>query len=207
MKEKKGHVTARNVLFSTCNGTCTVPGTRYCTVQYCTGTRTVQCTVKRHCGEPGHTRGTRAHTGIPVKRHRGEPGHTCTGHTGPRDTRAHAGKRITRTNLTTIHPNPTTQTRTKTATDSTAPAQEQPQARSRPLPAADSEEAAPGEPDPASCLHPLTLYGIGVGSPKFCIHNVNEKRGAADCRRAPCSFIVQFAVKGACRRLRAARIW
>ena len=45
-----------------------------------------------------------------------------------------------------------------------------------------------------------------MGSPKFCIHNVNEKRGAADCRRAPCSFIVQFAVKGACRRLRAARM-
>ena len=31
---------------------------------------------------------------------------THTGHT--RDTRAHAGKRITRTNLTTIHPNPKT---------------------------------------------------------------------------------------------------
>ena len=81
----------------------------------------------------------------PVKRHRGEPGHTRD----TRDTRAHAGIRITRTNLTTIHPNPKTQTRTKTATDSTEP-QEQPQARSRPLPAADSEEAAPGEPDPAS---------------------------------------------------------
>ena len=48
--------------------------------------------------------------------HRGEPGHTRD----TRDTRAHAGTRITRTNLTTIHPNPTTQTRTKTATDSTA---------------------------------------------------------------------------------------
>ena len=52
----------------------------------------------------------------PVKRHRGEPGHTRD----TRDTRAHAGIRITRTNLTTIHPNPKTQTRTKTATDSTA---------------------------------------------------------------------------------------
>ena len=53
-----------------------------------------------------------------VKRHRGEPGHTRD----TRDTRAHAGTRITRTNLTTIHPNPTTHTctRTKTATDSTA---------------------------------------------------------------------------------------
>ena len=39
---------------------------------------------------------------VPVKRHRGEPGHTRD----TRDTRAHAGTRITRTNLTTIHPNP-----------------------------------------------------------------------------------------------------
>ena len=39
----------------------------------------------------------------PVKRHRGEPGHTRD----TRDTRAHAGTRITRTNLTTIHSNPT----------------------------------------------------------------------------------------------------
>ena len=38
---------------------------------------------------------------------------THTGHTG--HTGARAGTRITRTNLTTIHPNPTTQTRTKTA--------------------------------------------------------------------------------------------
>jgi hypothetical protein len=56
---------------------------------------------------------------VPVKRHRGEPGHTRDTR-DTRDTRAHAGKRITRTNLTTIHPNPKTQTRTKTATDSTA---------------------------------------------------------------------------------------
>ena len=35
------------------------------------------------------------------KRHRGEPGHTRD----TRDTRAHAGTRITRTNLTTIHSN------------------------------------------------------------------------------------------------------
>ena len=40
--------------------------------------------------------------GFPVKRHRGEPGHTRD----TRDTRAHAGTRITRTNLTTIHPTP-----------------------------------------------------------------------------------------------------
>ena len=36
---------------------------------------------------------------LPVKRHRGEPGHTRD----TRDTRAHADTRITRTNLTTIH--------------------------------------------------------------------------------------------------------
>ena len=42
---------------------------------------------------------------------------THTGHTG--HTGARAGTRITRTNLTTIHPNPTTHTRTKTATDTT----------------------------------------------------------------------------------------
>ena len=58
------------------------------------------CTGKKTPGEPGHTRDTRD-TRAQVKRHRGEPGIT-------RDTRAHAGKRITRTNLTTIHPNPTT---------------------------------------------------------------------------------------------------
>ena len=49
------------------------------------------------------------------------------------------------------HPNPTTHPHdhatAETAADSTAAA---PQARSRPLPAADSEEAAPSEPDPAS---------------------------------------------------------
>ena len=38
---------------------------------------------------------------VPVKRHRREPGHTRD----TRDTRAHAGTRITRTNLTTIHSN------------------------------------------------------------------------------------------------------
>ena len=71
---------------------------------------------------------------LPVKRHRGEPGHTRD----TRDTRAHAGTRITRTNLTTIHPNPKTQTRTAARKPRpTQQPQEQPQARSRPLPAAD----------------------------------------------------------------------
>ena len=127
---------------------------------------------------------------------------THTGHTGHTGARGHTDH----TDEPHNHPLKSNDTPARKPRPTQQP-QEQPQARSRPLPAADSEEAAPGEPDPASCLHPLTLYGIGVGSPKFCIHNVNEKRGAADCRRAPCSFIVQFAVKGACRRLRAARIW
>ena len=64
--------------------------------------------------------GTGTHTPSPLPAGKKTPGGagTHTGHTG--HTRAHAGTRITRTNLTTIHPNPTTQTRTKTATDSTA---------------------------------------------------------------------------------------
>jgi hypothetical protein len=41
-------------------------------------------------------------TARPGEKTPGEPGHTRD----TRDTRAHAGKRITRTNLTTIHPNP-----------------------------------------------------------------------------------------------------
>ena len=75
------------------------------------------------------------------------------GHTGHT---AHAGKRITRTNLTTIHPNPKKDTnpahenRDRLKPRPTQQPQEQPQARSRPLPAADSEEAAPGEPDPVT---------------------------------------------------------
>ena len=60
------------------------------------------------------------HPGKTVKRHRGEPGHTRD----TRDTRAHAGTRITQTNLTTIHPNPTTHPHdhatAETAADSTA---------------------------------------------------------------------------------------
>ena len=58
---------------------------------------------------PGKTHNHRSRGDTPwkaqtVKRHRGEPGHTRD----TRDTRAHAGTRITRTNLTTIHSNPTT---------------------------------------------------------------------------------------------------
>ena len=73
---------------------------------------------------------------------------THTGHTS-----AHADTQITETNK---QPNPATthphdQTRQpKPETGKPRPTQqqqEQPQARSRPLPAADSEEAAPSEPD------------------------------------------------------------
>ena len=83
----------------------------------------------------------------PVKRHRGEPGHTG-------DTRAHTGTWITQTNLTTIQ----THQHTRTTRDdrirgrlngrSAQPAAQVP--RSRTLPAADSEEAAPSESDPAA---------------------------------------------------------
>jgi hypothetical protein len=59
----------------------------------------VRYPVKRHRGEPGHTRDTR-NTRYPVKRHRGEPGHTRD----TRDTRTHKGTRTTQTNLTTIQP-------------------------------------------------------------------------------------------------------
>ena len=71
---------------------------------------------------------------------------THTGHT--RDTQAHKGTRITPTNLTTIQTHQHT-TRTSARRPKPRPTQ-QPQARSRPLPAVDSEEAAPSEPDPAS---------------------------------------------------------
>ena len=65
---------------------------------------------------------------LPVKRHRGEPGHTR----GTQDTRAQTGTRITQTNLTTIQ----TQRHTRTTTRRPKPRpgqqpQERPQARSR----------------------------------------------------------------------------
>ena len=71
---------------------------------------------------------------VTVKRHRGEPGHTRD----TQDTRAQTGTRITQTNLTTIQ----TQRHTRTTTRRPKPRpsqqpQERPQARSRPLPAVD----------------------------------------------------------------------
>jgi len=80
---------------------------------------------------------------VPVKRHRGEPGHT-------RDTRTHKGTRTTQTNLTTIQTHQQHATRTSARRPIKPRPTQEPQARSRPPPAADSEEATPSEPDPAS---------------------------------------------------------
>jgi len=79
---------------------------------------------------------------LPVKRHRGEPGHTRD----TRDTRTHKG---IQTNLTTNQTHQQHTPRTSARRPKPRPTK-QPQARSRPLPAADSEEAAPSKPDPAS---------------------------------------------------------
>ena len=81
----------------------------------------------------------------PVKRHRGEPGHTRDTHGTRGLTRAHGTHRQTpqpsKPNDTPARPRDgRNRGRLKSAG----------QARSRPHPAADSEEAAPGEPDPAS---------------------------------------------------------
>ena len=76
---------------------------------------------------------------------------THTGHTS-----AHADIRRTQTNLLTSQaskPNDTPARPRDSRNPKPRPTQqqpEQPQARSRPLPTADSEEAAPSEPDPAS---------------------------------------------------------
>ena len=81
---------------------------------------------------------------------------THTGHTGHTGARGHTDHTDEPHNHPPKVPNPTTsttQTRTTTRRPKPRPTQqpqEQQQARSRPLPAADSEEAAPSEPDPAS---------------------------------------------------------
>ena len=110
----------------------------------------VQYTGKKTPGGAGTHTGHTGHTGA-----RGHTDHTDEPHNQPpkpkrTQTRTKTA-RITRTNLTTIHPNPTTQTRTKTATDSTA-------ART----AASPESTAPrgrlrrGRPRRTRpCLHPL----------------------------------------------------
>ena len=89
---------------------------------------------------------------VKSKRHRGSRNThgTHTGHTGAHGHTDH-------TDEPHNHPNPTTHppldTRTTTRRPKPQPTQqphEQRQAQSRQLPAADSEEAAPSEPDPAS---------------------------------------------------------
>jgi len=87
--------------------------------------------VKRHLGEPGHTRDARSHTGA----HKG--------------TQITSGRRSSRVRAKTRrqphnHPNPPTHNLHVSVTTSKPRPTQQPQARSRPhLPAADSEEAAP----------------------------------------------------------------
>jgi hypothetical protein len=80
---------------------------------------------------------------VPVKRHRGEPGHT-------RDTRTHRGTRTAQTNLTTIqtHQQHTTRTSARRPTSCgplPRPTQE-PQARSRPPPRPTQKRPPPANP-------------------------------------------------------------
>ena len=96
--------------------------------------------VERHRGEPGHTRDTRD-TG---KKTPGGAG-THTGHTGARGHTDHTDEphnHPPKPKDTNPHEN---RDRLNSRKNSRKPGE-----RSRPLPAADSEEAAPGEPDPAS---------------------------------------------------------
>ena len=102
-------------------------------------------------------------------------------HTGrTQDTRAHKGTRVTPTNLTTIQPSKSTNTqvpstrtsaRRPTLTSARRPTQ-QPRSRSRPLPAVDSEETAPSEPDPAASRSQSTC-------PRACSKAVGEMKARA----------------------------
>ena len=107
--------------------------------------------VKRHRGEPGHTRDTRdtrAHALLPVKRYRGEPGHTRDTHGTHGRTRAHGSHRRT---SQPSKPNDTPARPRDGRNRGRLNSRSRPRGgRSRPLPAADLEEAAPSEPDPAS---------------------------------------------------------
>ena len=97
---------------------------------------------------------------------------THTGHTS-----AHAD--TDHTDEPHNHPNPTTHPHdhatAETAADSTA-ARTAAGARSRPLPAADSEEAAPSEPDPAS-TRSQSAYSTVVSKQTFVFHS-SMGRGA-----------------------------
>jgi hypothetical protein len=85
-------------------------------------------------------------------------------------TGAHMGTRITQTSFTTIQTHQ--HTRTSARRPNPRPTQ-QPQPRSRPLPAADSEEAAPCEPDPAASRPPVVL--------RYMYRTFLERTGGTDC--------------------------
>ena len=97
-------------------------------------------------GEPGHTRDTQAHT----RTHRSQR-RTSQATKPCNDTPARPDASTRQPKPETGKPRPTQQQ------------QEQPQARSRPLPAADSEEAAPSEPDhlppPATGMRVCAKHG------------------------------------------------
>ena len=103
-------------------------------------------------GEPGHTWSQTGHAGtftFTFNRHFGKThNHRSRGDTP----QAHKGTRITPTNLTTIQIHQHTQPARQRDGRSNRGRlnSRRAQARSRPLPAVDSEEAAPSEPDPAS---------------------------------------------------------
>ena len=111
----------------------------------------------KSCGNPGHSEvpsqvkssQVAGNTTVPGtgKKTPGGAG-THTGHTGHTGARGHTGH----TDEPHNHPPKTNDTpaRKPRPTQQPGQPQEQLQARSRPLPAADSEEAAPSEPDPAS---------------------------------------------------------
>jgi len=105
-----------------------------------------------HTDEPhNHPSKPTTHNPLPVKRHRRsrDTHGTHTGHAGAQrhtdhTDEPHKSQPSKPTNNTQVPARRTSARRPKPW-----PTQ-QPQARSRPLPAADSEEAAPSEPDPAS---------------------------------------------------------
>ena len=124
-----------------------------------------------------------------VKRHRGEPGHTRD----TRDTRAHAGTRITQTNLTTIHPNPTTHPHdhatAETAADSTAARTAAGARTSRP----DDRSPRPTQKRPPQTLPPppslpRRLLHTLILPPFFQLFG-GEQQGAATCPDAGLLFL------------------
>ena len=128
--------------------------------------------------KPGTQKGERSSLfRVPVKSHREEPGRT-------RNTLGTHGihGRTDHTDEPHNHPNPTTHVTPARpvdhATAETAAEHSttgQPQARSRPLPAADSEEAAPSEPDPASTRSQIALRA----PPCACSKAVGEMKARA----------------------------